>query len=59
MIKLMMANQVCIVVVDKQRKKVIVTDVAITNHSNIRKKEDVKSEKCQVPRVSGSIRSHK
>lgn len=56
MIKLMMANQVCIVVVDKQRKKVIVTDVAITNHSNIRKKEDVKSEKCQVPRVSGSIR---
>lgn len=50
MIKMMMANQVGIAVVDKKRKKVIVTDVALTSHSNMRKKEDEKSEKYQEPR---------
>lgn len=43
----MMANQPGMVVMDKYRKTAIMIDVAITNDSNTRKKEDEKLEKCQ------------
>ena len=41
------ANQPEIVVVDKQEKKAVMVDVAITSDSNIRKKEHEKLKKYQ------------
>ncbi|TWW69263.1 hypothetical protein D4764_18G0000690 [Takifugu flavidus] len=46
-VKMLMANQPDIVVVDKHQKTVVVIDVAILSDSNIRKKEHEKLEKYQ------------
>ena len=45
--KILVANQLDIVVVDKQEKKAVVVGVAISSDSNIRKEEHEKLKKYQ------------
>lgn len=43
-----MSNQPNIMVVDKHQKTVVVIDIEVPSDSNIRQKEYVRLEKCQV-----------